>query len=695
MNRFNLSHLAVIYLGTLCTNQEVRYISALYILMAIRKTNILIILLIISNSFSLFGQKQYYIDSLNKSLTTSVDSQKIATYNALSWAYKFSNATRAYEYAKKSNTLSKTLNNAKGEAISLNRMSAAKLILGELNLALKYSLSAKEISATYNYYRIQSTSLRQIGNVYEAQGNDSQAMKYYYKSLSIADSIGTPIHIARSALYVAGLHIKIDNYYNANHYLNYAIEEFNKDKFLRGLHQAYVMKGDYSFKQNKLDSALINYTTALTYLDKLKDKQGYATAKLKIANVHESKGHYKEALEGYYIALDTFKIIDNKKEIVITNISLASTYLKNSSPTKAISHANLALKQAINQKFPNEQKEANYILYIIYKKIGEKETALLYLEDYMHLMDSLNGKQESWRVDQMKQSFEIELKINEQKLTSATINNQALIIENNRLLRNFLIVLVFTIILLASFIWFALRKAKTANKNLALANEEKNDAISLISHDLKSPFNKIKGLGNLLKLELSDANTSVKEIISKINLIAHEGLSLVQNLVDIKALTSGSYHLKHTSFDLATFLQKRVLDFEQVAYVKNITLIFAPLKRTCEVQTDLNSVARIFDNLMSNAIKFSPTGEQIKIDCDHDGANFYFTVSDNGIGISEDAIDSIFKKYKTGNALPTGTELSNGLGLAITSSLIRKLGGSISCNSTLGKGASFKVALPL
>ncbi len=658
------------------------------------KTNILIILLIISNNLSLFGQKQYYIDSLNESLTHSVDSQKIATYNALSWAYQFSNATQAFECANKANKISLNLHDTRGEATSLNRMSAAKLKLGELNLALEYALNAKEISTVNNYYRIHSTSLRQIGRVYEAQGNASQAMKYYYNSLSMADSIGIPLHIARSALFVAGLYIKIENYTNAKSYLNYAIEEFNKENFLRGLHQAYIMKGDYYFNQNNPDSALINYTLAFTYLDKLKDKHGHATTTAKIAKVHEQKGLYEEAIAGYNTALDTFKIIDDKKEIVLSYIYLASVYSKNSNPTRAISYANKALGQAIKQALPNEQKEADYVLYSIYKKKKEKEKALMYLEGYMHLMDSLNEEQESWRVDQMKKSFDMEIKINKQKLNTAIIDNQALTIENNKLLRNFLIMLVSAIILLASFIWFALRKAKTINKELELANEEKNEAISLISHDLKSPFNKIKGLAHLLKLEIKEANKSIEEIVGKINLIAHEGLSLVQNLVDIKALKSGSYNLKHTSFDLIDFLQKRVFDFEQVASAKSIKLIFIPPNSNCEIQSDLNSVARIFDNLVSNAIKFSPIGEQIIIECGSEKDNFYFSISDNGIGISKEDIDSIFRKYKTGSALPTGTELSSGLGLAITSSLVRKLGGNINCESTLGKGATFTVSLP-
>jgi len=295
----------------------------------------------------------------------------------------------------------------------------------------------------------------------------------------------------------------------------------------------------------------------------------------------------------------------------------------------------------------------------------------------------------------MRKSYDLEIQMKENALYTATISNQTLTIKNERLLTRYLIVVVIAVCILAFFIWYSLRHSRKVNKQLLLANEEKNKAISLISHDLKSPFNKIKGLTHILELQNENADSLFKDILSKINMVTHEGLTLVQNLVDIKALTSGAYTIKPTNFDLNDFIVKRVQSFEQLAHAKNILLSFEPFKEDCTILSDLNSISRIFDNILSNAIKFSPAGETITIDCSITKSSFSISISDNGKGVDQEEIDQIFYQYKTGKALPTGNETSNGLGLAIVSSLVTKLEGSIKCISEVGHGATFIISLPL
>ncbi len=335
------------------------------------------------------------------------------------------------------------------------------------------------------------------------------------------------------------------------------------------------------------------------------------------------------------------------------------------------------------------------MLYSIYKEINNQSKAISYLESYLNLMDSLHYSEESWRVEQMQNSYELEIQVKENELSKAIITNQALTIKNNSLIRNFLIIIAALVFALATIIGYTLKKVKRANQQLILANEEKNEAISLISHDLKSPFNKIKGLAHILELQLENIDAETADLLSKINIITHDGLVLVQNLVDIKVLKSGSYIIKNTSFEINDFFNNRVQGFEQFALLKKIKIKFEPLETNRQVYSDVNSISRIFDNILSNAIKYSPEGEIVLIECSIVENSFSFSISDNGKGIDQKDIATLFEKYKTGLASPTGTELSNGLGLAIASSLINKLRGTIKCISQLGNGATFIVSLPI
>ncbi len=653
--------------------------------------------------FSLFGffanysfaQRQHVMDSLMEKLDAAADEEKVEIFFALSWSYKFSNPQLAYQYGLEAYSISKSLNDTKLEAVSLNRMGAAKIKSGDLSEALKHLLDGVKICETNNYYKILVATLRHIGAVYEAQGNNSEAMKYYYNSLGLSDTLGIPIIKARSAKKVARLYINLKKYDQAKRYLDYCLQVFKDDNYIRGVHQVHILYGDYYLYQNQLDSARLNYELALDYLSILKDRQGYATAKTKIAKVYEYKGNFSKAIIGYNNALDTFEVIGNKKQVVSVYLDLANLYSKNKDYNKGLYYGKIGLEKAKELSFPNEEKEANQILFVIYKKNNNLKLALQYLENYMFLMDSLANSTESWRIDQMQKSYDLEIKMKEHALNSAIISNQTLTIKNERLLSRFLLATVIVVCILAIIIWFSLKHSRKVNAQLLLANEEKNKSISLISHDLKSPFNKIKGLVHVLELQTENIDDSFRDILFKINTVTHEGLTLVQNLVDIKALKSGAYVIKLSDFDLNNFITKRTQSFEQLAKTKNILLSFEQPKNDCQVNSDINSIARIFDNILSNAIKFSSSGETITIECSTTKNNFSFSISDNGKGVSQEDMDQIFNQYKTGNALPTGNEISSGLGLAIVSSLVNKLDGTIKCISEINTGATFIVSLPL
>jgi len=643
---------------------------------------------------SSYGQRQYIIDSLNQLLESSKGEEKLEILFTLSWSYKFSNPQQSYDYGVQAYSLSKEIKDTKSEATSLNRMCAAKFQSGDLNEALEIALKAVDICKTNNYNKILATTLRHIGSIYEAQGNNSGAMKYYYNSLGLSDSFGIPLLKARSAKKVAALYLQLKKYRPAKLYLDYSLEVFKENQYVRGIHQIYILYGDYYYCQNLPDSARLNYNLALDNLEKLTDKLGYAITKTKIAKVDEFEGKFNTAIDGYNNALDTFTVIGNKKQIVATYISLAKVFSKIDNSEKTLYYAKLALAKAILLNFSNEEKEANQILYVLYKKNNSLKLAIEYLENYLFLMDSLTNSTESWRVDQMQKSYELEIQMKENALHSATIANQTLTIKNERILTKYLIATIVIVCMLVILIWYSLKHSRKVNKQLLIANKEKNQAISLISHDLKSPFNKIKGLIHILELQSEKKDPSFKDILSKVTTVTHEGLTLVQNLVDIKTLKSGAYLIKLNQFDLNDFIMKRVKSFEQLALSKNIVLNFEPSKDNSDVISDINSVARIFDNILSNAIKFSPHGEAITIDFSVVKKSFSFSISDNGKGVAQEEIDQIFNQHKTGKALPTGNETSNGLGLAIVSSLVNKLNGSIKCISSVTSGATFIVSLP-
>ncbi len=640
------------------------------------------------------AQQQHYFDSLRIVIQGQNDTLSVKSYNGLSWAYKFSYPDSAIYYANKALALSENIGFTKGKTVAMNRISDVYIKKGEYDQAVKILLEAIELSKQNNQTRILLTSYRQLGKVYERQGNLSVAMNNYYRSLRLADSIQSTIGIARASLRIATAYHKLGKDKIAEGYLNYAIDEFAFQHYNRGLHAAYVLRGDIYANENLLDSASLSYQTAEQYLAKLRDKLGKGTILKKQADVLFMRGQYAKALTQYTHAAKIFKITEAKRNLAEVQIALANTYLTQRNYTKALEMGLLTLEQSKEWNLLNEHKNSHYLLYKIYKEMNRPSESLAQLEEYQLLLDSLLHVSEDWRIEQMNKSFELEIQQKENELNSVVIKNQQLALASSQRIRNLLITLSVVVTLFLLVIGFGLHKSRKTNKLLKQAIQDKNDAISLISHDLKSPFNKINGLVHVLELQLTEPSHETLDILNQLKTVAHEGLGLVQNLVDVKALQAGEYTIKLSDFNLNDYLQKRVETFRQVAKSKSIALTFTNAKDNCRVVSDANSIARIFDNLLSNAIKFSPKGEAVTIDCTVDKERFSFSVSDNGKGVSKKEIDEIFKKHQTGIVQATGTELSNGLGLAIVASLTHKLQGEISCISEPNHGATFIVTLP-
>jgi signal transduction histidine kinase len=127
---------------------------------------------------------------------------------------------------------------------------------------------------------------------------------------------------------------------------------------------------------------------------------------------------------------------------------------------------------------------------------------------------------------------------------------------------------------------------------------------------------------------------------------------------------------------------------------KQMTLLCGPLAPLA-VRTDRTAARQILDNLISNAVKYSPHGATVHLELATVGGMGVIRVRDEGPGLSEEDQKNLFKKFSRLTARPTGGESSNGLGLAIAHRLAKALGGGIRCESTLGHGSTFIFELPL
>ncbi len=238
------------------------------------------------------------------------------------------------------------------------------------------------------------------------------------------------------------------------------------------------------------------------------------------------------------------------------------------------------------------------------------------------------------------------------------------------------------------------------HKNLALKveelrnlNEQKNRFLGMAAHDLRSPLGSIRGFSQFLLEGGLDGQTS-KEFLKIINTASDEMLNLLDNLLDISQIESGKFDLRLVTADISELVAKRVALHHVLAAKKNIAVeVNAEPALMCIM--DKERIAQVADNLISNAIKYSPAKTIVHVKTVKDGGMANVAVRDEGPGINENERHKLFGEFQKLSARPTGGEKSSGLGLAIAKKIVEAHRGEIGVESKNGNGSSFYFKLPL
>lgn len=233
------------------------------------------------------------------------------------------------------------------------------------------------------------------------------------------------------------------------------------------------------------------------------------------------------------------------------------------------------------------------------------------------------------------------------------------------------------------------------NESLRELNNEKNEFLGIVAHDLKNPLSNISMLAKVL----SDGSQTlsvqeVKEFAEDIRTASGRMFDLITNLLDVNAIENKAVRLTPIPFDLTEVAQHIANDYRGRAEAKQLTILFEIPPENTMVFADKSSTLQIIDNLVSNAIKYSPHGKNITIRLNKEDSSVNFEVQDEGQGLTADDKKKLFGKFARLSTRPTGGEHSTGLGLSIAKKLAEAMNGDIACQSEFGKGSTFILSLP-
>lgn len=565
----------------------------------------------------------------------------------------------------------------------LNSMGIAYFNRGSYELALEHYLAAMKISATVPDKLYYATIVNNIGVVKMATTQFEEALRYF-------------------RLYHAAAR-------EMNHPQSEAVALLNMGEALIGLKQ-------YKAANQHLDSALMRYA-------QMGDKRGMSFAEANLGDSYRNMGWFLNAETYYNESIQIAREIHSDEALVKSLLGLTDLYIRMQQPRRAIAPLAEVRTAAVQSDVVPWMEKVYLYSSRLDSARGDYKSAYQWFKKYSHVNDSLFNEHKSQQVAQMQELYESEKKDKEITLLSEAKKMEELKLSSNKTL--LIISIVFFVLLTGLILYWVYIKSRYArevseqhvriseayeelkvlmdrveeqNKMLASKNEaleelhrEKDGLIGVVAHDLRSPLNRIAGLTTLVEMgQTLDAEG--KELVAMMQKVCSDGNGLIRDLLDINQYEHQEA-LTLAPLNVGQFVGTLAAHYTGALEKKQLTMVLRN-DQDSVVQTDSHCLNRVLDNVLTNAIKFSPPGKRIFIDTESQPAAVTIRIRDEGPGFHPDDLSRVFRKFTRLSARPTGGESSTGLGLSIVKSLVGKLSGTVKLESTWGQGATFVITLP-
>lgn len=242
----------------------------------------------------------------------------------------------------------------------------------------------------------------------------------------------------------------------------------------------------------------------------------------------------------------------------------------------------------------------------------------------------------------------------------------------------------------------AMKTLQNYSQELKELNASKDKFFSIIAHDLRSPFNTILGFAEILKNDVSElTHEEIAELATEIYDSGKNAFRLLHNLLQWSRLETGNMQINPEILDLDKLIKEVLLIIAPIAKEKNIQINTNFSTNNFMVKWDYNMLVSTIQNLLTNGIKFTPSGGKITIELEEKEAQIQVNIIDNGVGMTEKQLENLFKIDCCQTTEGTSGEIGTGLGLLLCKEFVEKNGGQIWVKSQINQGSTFSFTIPL
>lgn len=548
----------------------------------------------------------------------------------------------------------------KGNVLSARLKGIYEEMMSNYESAIHYYLECLEDARSLGSLEYEISALSDLAILYSNIKEPQQAKSFYLQAAKLSSFKGDTYNVVSTYNNLAVIYMQLKQYDSARAFLNEALRIGRPYENVVDITSTYNNLGSLNFKEKKYDDALPYFRKNLF--------------------IHTNN--------------------NNAGDLWIDLLNLADLFTEKKQFDSAEFYADKTMELA--RKLDSKSKEADS--YAILAKLSE------YKEDYYRAYDYLK----SWydldtaivNGDTHQTIAELQERFNakEREAANQLLKEQ---VEKETLKAKGITLLAVALGIIGALAAVAFITKRNANRRLQATNQlitqqnvklaelnhEKNSLISIVSHDLNTPFATIHVWGNLMMHEADRLSPEQQRALSKIIQASNYGEGLISRILDVEKKDIGNHKLRIENFDLTILTEDVIDNFKAMANKKDIHLHAELPEKELYILSDKHLVSRICENLLSNAIKYTPRGKNVWVSVNDDQDAISIKVRDEGVGIEKEEMPHLFSKYSKISSQPTDGENSTGLGLSIVKRIVEEINGKISCESEPGKGSLFTVIL--
>jgi len=585
---------------------------------------------------------------------------QVDALNAQAWEIKYSEPKQAMRLAEEALALAQSENYLKGIAYSLRNKSALLAMFSQYSEALTVSLEAVERFTEINDISGKASMLNILGNIYTDLSDYEKALYYYDQSMTLYEGIDDKSGEITTIMNIGSIYQQLGEHDRA---LGYFLESLSINQTLKNQDiEASVLNriGEVYVAMGKAKQALEYFRKGLTVAEVAQLRRTETLLLLNLGKAYIALGDPENALSFMMQSVQFARELGDRRLEAESLSCVAALHRGLNDFKKAEQRFQQALSLA--QEIGAKDLEYSYHLALseIFETIGDLKKALEHYRAFHSVKEKVFGEEASKRIRRITIEREVEKAQREAELVR---------------MRN-------------------LELAK-ANKALEEANQLKTELLGIAAHDLKNPLFSIMTFADMLLDPNSSIGDRQTQFLSLIKDLAYRMHHIIEGLLNNMTIESGRVQLNMRPVDVGQ-LGALLVEIASMRAEQKEQRLTSQIEYGCWVKGDEERLREAIDNLISNAIKYSPHGKAIEVRIYRRDKHVVCEVKDEGQGFSEEEKEKLFKKFQRLTAKPTGGESSTGLGLAIVKQLIEMHGGRVWAKSEgLGKGSTFAFELPL